>query len=184
MPITINGNGTVTGLAVGGLPDGTVDSDTLADEAVTKAKQGPGSIVQYVIVPNTDLDFRTTINSTSYTSTGHAVTITPTNSTNKIIVAGNAMVSVASTTNVYLAMNDGSSTTTDDYAPKYYYTTTSSWTNLHYWFSLDAGSTSAKTYTLYARSHANAVSMEVGWNSSPSTGNNQACWMYAMEVVA
>ena len=94
------------------------------------------------------------------------------------------MVSVASTTNVYLAMNDGSSTTTDDYAPKYYYTTTSSWTNLHYWFSLDAGSTSAKTYTLYARSHANAVSMEVGWNSSPSTGNNQACWMYAMEVVA
>ena len=30
MPITFNGNGTVTGLAVGGLPDGTVDQDTLA----------------------------------------------------------------------------------------------------------------------------------------------------------
>ena len=30
MPITLNGNGTVTGLAVGGLPDGTVDADTLA----------------------------------------------------------------------------------------------------------------------------------------------------------
>tara|TARA_Y100000768_G_C23892593_1_gene640923 strand:+ start:354 stop:929 length:576 start_codon:yes stop_codon:yes gene_type:complete len=30
MPITFNGNGTVTGLAVGGLPDGTVDADTLA----------------------------------------------------------------------------------------------------------------------------------------------------------
>ncbi len=30
MPITINGTGTVTGLSVGGLPDGTVDSDTLA----------------------------------------------------------------------------------------------------------------------------------------------------------
>ena len=49
MPIVINGTGTVTGLSVGGLPDGCVDSDTLADEAVTKAKQGPGSIVQYVI---------------------------------------------------------------------------------------------------------------------------------------
>ena len=30
MPITINGTGTVTGLSVGGLPDGTVDRDTLA----------------------------------------------------------------------------------------------------------------------------------------------------------
>ena len=30
MPITINGNGTVTGLAVGGLPDGAVDHDSLA----------------------------------------------------------------------------------------------------------------------------------------------------------
>jgi len=30
MAIQINGNGTITGLAVGGLPDGTVDTDTLA----------------------------------------------------------------------------------------------------------------------------------------------------------
>ena len=30
MAITINGNGTVTGLSVGGLPDGCVDRDTLA----------------------------------------------------------------------------------------------------------------------------------------------------------
>ena len=30
MPVTINGDGTITGLAVGGLPDGSVDADTLA----------------------------------------------------------------------------------------------------------------------------------------------------------
>ena len=30
MPITINGSGTVTGISVGGLPDGIVDADTLA----------------------------------------------------------------------------------------------------------------------------------------------------------
>jgi len=30
MAVVINGSGTVTGLAVGGLPDGTVDADTLA----------------------------------------------------------------------------------------------------------------------------------------------------------
>ena len=34
MAITINGSGTVTGLAVGGLPDGTVDAGTLATEQV------------------------------------------------------------------------------------------------------------------------------------------------------
>ena len=38
MPITLNGNGTITGLAVGGLPDGVVDTDTLANNAVTTAK--------------------------------------------------------------------------------------------------------------------------------------------------
>ena len=38
MPITINGSGTLTGVSVGGLPDGTVDADTLATDAVTTVK--------------------------------------------------------------------------------------------------------------------------------------------------
>ena len=38
MPVTINGDGSITGLAVGGLPDGTVDADSLASNAVTTAK--------------------------------------------------------------------------------------------------------------------------------------------------
>ena len=38
MAIVINGSGTVTGLAVGGLPDGTVDAGTLATNSVTAAK--------------------------------------------------------------------------------------------------------------------------------------------------
>ena len=119
MALVLNGStNAIGGLAVGGLPDGIVDADMIATEAVTKAKQGPGSIVQYVVVPNTDLDFRTDINSNSYVTTGHAVTITPTNATNKIIIAGNVMLTTASATNIYLAINDGSSTTTDDYAPK------------------------------------------------------------------
>ncbi len=35
MPIAINGSGTITGLSVGGLPDGTVDADTLASGATS-----------------------------------------------------------------------------------------------------------------------------------------------------
>ena len=38
MPVTINGDGSITGLSVGGLPDGSVDADTLASSAVTTAK--------------------------------------------------------------------------------------------------------------------------------------------------
>ena len=38
MPIVINGDGTITGVSVGGLPDGIVDTDMIAAGAVTSAK--------------------------------------------------------------------------------------------------------------------------------------------------
>ena len=38
MAIQINGNGTITGINVGGLPDGIVDTDMIAANAVTSAK--------------------------------------------------------------------------------------------------------------------------------------------------
>jgi len=44
MPVTINGNGSITGLSVGGLPNGTVDADTLASNAVTTAKIASGAV--------------------------------------------------------------------------------------------------------------------------------------------
>jgi hypothetical protein len=42
MPIAINGSGTVTGISVGGLPDGIVDADMLASNAVTAGKLASG----------------------------------------------------------------------------------------------------------------------------------------------
>ena len=44
MPVTINGNGSITGLSVGGLPNGTVDADTLASNAVTTVKLADNSV--------------------------------------------------------------------------------------------------------------------------------------------
>jgi len=46
MTITINGNGTVTGVSVGGLPDGIVDTDMLAANAVTDAKTSLNTITE------------------------------------------------------------------------------------------------------------------------------------------
>ena len=89
MPIAINGSGTVTGLSVGGLPDGTVDTDTLADGAATSAKKGPGSVLQ---VQQT---IKTSVFSSSSTSfvdvTGLSVNITTTGS-NKVLVLAQCTV--------------------------------------------------------------------------------------------
>ena len=58
MPITINGSGTITGVAVGGLPDAVVDADMLAANAVTGTKIGStGTILSYTQVESeTDTD--------------------------------------------------------------------------------------------------------------------------------
>ena len=46
MPITINGDGSIAGLAVGGLPDGSVDADTLASNAVSSDKLPTSSVLK------------------------------------------------------------------------------------------------------------------------------------------
>ena len=44
MTIVINGDGTITGISVGGLPDGIVDTDMLATNAVATAKIADGAV--------------------------------------------------------------------------------------------------------------------------------------------
>ena len=78
MPIAINGSGTVTGISVGGLPDGIVDRDTLATEA-------KGSILQ--VVSTTKTDTASTSTSGSFTDiSGMSVSITPSSTSSKILI--------------------------------------------------------------------------------------------------
>ena len=95
MPVTINGDGTITGLAVGGLPDGSVDADTLASNAVTTSKlhndavtashMPTGSVIQTVQHNFTTGNFTTT--SSSYVDiTGFSKAITPLAASSKILV--------------------------------------------------------------------------------------------------
>ena len=83
MAITINGTGTISGLSVGGLPDGSVDADTLASGAVTTNALPAGSILQVVSTSEADVE---TISSTSWTDTGLTATITPSSTSSKILV--------------------------------------------------------------------------------------------------
>ena len=84
MPISINGSGTVTGLAVGGLPDGTVDADTLASGA-------GGKILQVVQHEFTTGQFVTT-SSTYVDVTGFSKSITPVAASSKILAMLNPAI--------------------------------------------------------------------------------------------
>ena len=59
MPIAIDGSGTLTGISVGGLPDGIVDTDMLAAKAATAAKIGDGGVIQVVHALKTDFQSTT-----------------------------------------------------------------------------------------------------------------------------
>jgi len=85
MPVTINGDGSITGLAVGGLPDGCVDTDTLASGAATQAKRtyAAGEIVQTV---TTNTSSQVDITSSSYIDSNVTATITPKFNNSKILV--------------------------------------------------------------------------------------------------
>ena len=94
MSITINGNGTITGISVGGLPDGIVDTDMIANNAVTNAKAtgiAGGKILQVVTA-----DTSTQVHSSSYTptSTGLSATITPSSTSSKVYIATSSNINM------------------------------------------------------------------------------------------
>jgi len=68
MAITINGTGTLTGVSVGGLPDGIVDTDMLAANAVTDAKENlSGAAKIFVCFNGTNVAIRSHFGVTSIT---------------------------------------------------------------------------------------------------------------------
>ncbi len=83
MPITVNGSGTIGGISVGGLPDGCIDSDTLA------AGVG-GKILQ--VKQAVKLDRQTIQSQTLVDITGLSVSITPSLSSSKILVEYSVVV--------------------------------------------------------------------------------------------
>ena len=99
MPIAINGSGTVTGISVGGLPDGIVDADMLAANAVTAGKLASGvggKILQ--VVTATKLDTASTANSSGTTHvaiSGLQPQITPSATTSKVLVMLNCKFSIS-----------------------------------------------------------------------------------------
>lgn len=95
MAITINGNGTITGVSAGGLPDGSVDADTLASTLDLSGKTmtygltdsdlsgvSTGKVLQVVEDVYSGSYIQTS--STTY-QTGLSVSITPSSTSSKIL---------------------------------------------------------------------------------------------------
>ena len=98
MAIVINGSGTVTGLAVGGLPDGTVDAGTLATNAVTAAKLEVSAITGADLPAGTILQVKFVEDNSSQTvatdtnngaATNLSIAITPIATSSKILALWN-----------------------------------------------------------------------------------------------
>jgi len=82
MPITINGSGTLTGISVGGLPDGIVDTDMIAASAVTTAKSAGRKVLQVVQTVTTAHITKTSAQQISELDR----TITPSSASSKILL--------------------------------------------------------------------------------------------------
>ena len=90
MAITINGDGTLTGVSVGGLPDGIVDTDMIATSAVSSAKLAAGAggkILQVQYASYKTTASTSCANNTRVVLTTFGVTITPSSTSSKIIVS-------------------------------------------------------------------------------------------------
>ena len=91
MPITLNGSGTVSGISVGGLPDGIIQSADIA----TSVNLGKILQIQQTVKKDT-FSAATTASSVGFVSgdvTGLSVSITPSSATNKMLLIPNLNVS-------------------------------------------------------------------------------------------
>ena len=118
MPVTINGNGSITGLSVWGLGSGVVNSTTLADGAATGSKLGTGSIIKVLQTVKTDTFSR---NGSSWGDiTGMNQSITPISTSSKVFVMVDLKIGadhgdsdynfkiVRGSTDIYIGDADGS----------------------------------------------------------------------------
>ena len=121
MPISINGSGTVTGISVGGLPDGIVDTDMLASNAITEGKLPAGTVIKVTSGTHNTTGLTTT--STSFQNyTNSNITVTkirgPGNVSggSRLLVLGNAWIEYTGTDannrhHVFSLMRDGTELT-------------------------------------------------------------------------
>ena len=84
MPVTINGDGSITGLSVGGLGSGVVNTATIASGAITSSILPAGSVIKFQNTQGGSSNQNVNVNQSWTTLTGTVVDFTPTFSNSKL----------------------------------------------------------------------------------------------------
>ena len=183
MPVTINGNGSITGLAVGGLPNGTVDADSLATNAVTSAKLHNDAVTSAHMPSNTIVQvvqkFKNDPESTSGNShtaiPGLTVVITPSSSNNKILYSGHLYLAASgSECSFRLTRTVGGSTTEiatpstyqDDEDGTFHHGGGSRYAGHSFEFLDSPNTTSAITYGITWQTHSGTTYLNRTWDAN------------------
>jgi hypothetical protein len=175
MPIILQ-NTSITGLAAGGLPSGTVNATTLADGAVTREKLGySGAIIQ--VVMSTYTAAWSSSSSNNWINLPLTATITPTSSSSKILVMINHGSLAMFNSGAVRVLRNGSAIQVGDaagsrntgmYSHAVPYFGDFNWGESKIWRFLDSpGTTSAVTYQPQGYSEASGSST-VWFNYGPN----------------
>ena len=204
MAIVINGSGTVTGISVGGLPDGIVDAGTLATNSVDSAELIDGAIdaahlasgvggkvVQIVNTQTAAVGSGTTViphnDTTPQITEGDeymTLAITPTSATNKLQIVANVWTN-HSVANVITIIALFVGTTADALAATCGALDTSALnvvntTSLSY--TMTSGSTSELTFRLRAGGHGAGTTTFNGFNGGAYFGTATSSSMTITEI--
>lgn len=166
MPITINGSGTITGISVGGLPDGIVDADMLA----------AGAVVQVVntstgahATGTTTMPADDTIPQNTEGDEYMTLAITPTSTSSKLLITVNAALTRSTGAWITAALFQDSTANAIAVAANYDNVSGSMefFSFNHY---MTAGTTSATTFKLRAGLHTSGTTHFNGFSISDTRG--------------
>ena len=185
MAITLNGTtNTISGLAVGGLPDGIVDEDMLAATAVSPLKRkGAGTVLQVVEASANTSTYST---STSYVETVITGAITPLKSDSVILVDVSVPIWPPQNSYMHIQLRSSGGNTNNDIG-----TWGNNYMNEGYgcfnvWLPYrhtSHSTTSAITYKVFCRKQSGSGSNWYCPNNN--TGNSTVSWAIRMtEVLA
>lgn len=143
---------------IASLPTGSVDTAQLASGAITSAAMPTGSVVQ--VVQSTSDQFYYIAAADTFEDTGYSVTITPSSSSNKILVTFSAFGILLNSSHTGCQLLRGSTVVMLNEG---YSTNSSHWTQANWGFSyLDSPSTtSATTYKIQGRADTRTSSAEM-----------------------
>ena len=184
MALSLDGsNNTIGGLAVGGLPNGVVDTDMIANAAITEPKRGADGVLQFVV---NFTNGQATTNSNSFTDVNNAeITITTKRAGSKILVQFRGGTENAGSVNGIhwqITRNQPSANTVIYESGQDSHWANDTWTGI--------GTTFLQTYDTHGQTAGTSITYKVRWKientaktAYVNTGNqNGAIQMFAWEI--